>query len=306
MSSRFPTIPPTFPYRSETSFVPYNAKIPLVLNSAAKSYGTNQAASFQFNPSLAGLLAVECFSFTTYNVFPNIVTYSALHGIGNELAFTFTPAYTTGPSTCIFPQGRWICNQGTLTNVEVRAGPALPNDIRYYMINHFLSTAGVGSDALLSVTLDYVSGKLTLVWNSAFSAVTWVTVAGSIQYTLAAQLGFDGINGSSNMTGVNIPNLGGPTSIGISLSEGTLENDVSVIGTGERKQWMWIIPVNVPYGGYLYYEPFNLSTLLTRSNSKPLNSFTVTFYDTGSGLPLVVDNNVPWELRLWAMVNTRP
>jgi len=288
-----------FPFRSDATFLPAGTTVELLLKSQDRAEGSPlNDALFLLNPVVPNVQAVSFGFFSFYNMFPNIVS----RGKSNILGINGPPGV---PATIEFPEGRWVCGFGSVTNTQVRGDSANSNlnDVRWHLIRHALG-ATTGDDAILSVTLDPVSGILIIDWNPTYVGVGDIAVNPAAG-TLFSQLGFTtttttaGSPGGAEWVGSRPLNLGDPVSIALSSNIGELSTaDIYQSGPQSRTNYFAIVPINSAPNTINYFEPVNPVTFLTLRNSRPLISLRVQIIDPVTGQLVPMSSVQQWQCKM--------
>ncbi len=293
------------PYRSETQ--PSDSSVQVLIKSQERKSGSLNDATFFLTPPLPGLQSITFEWFSLFNLFPNIKDQqTVLTGVpDNKLAFIPTaPAPVTSVT---FPEGRYLCGFGTVTNTQVRnADASTPgtnlNDIRWFLIRA-CEGAAAADDVILAVNLNPATGLLSIQWNPVYVSIENDPGTGS----LWSQLGFaEGVAGLT-WTATRVLNLGDPLSIALCSNAGELTNE-SLISTGpssSRNNWFAVIPIQSAPNTFSYFEPYTPLRISTRLSSRPLISFNIQIRDpvTGHLVPMSASQN--WQLMLRCQVSSR-
>ena len=296
-----------FPKDADNVFLPAGRQVELILKSEDRVPGTAiNDALFYLNPPIYGVQSVGLGSFTMFNLFPNITaTTRVLTGApDNVLAVT---ADAPVPAQVVFPEGRWQCGLGRVTNAMVREDNSTNlNDIRYFLLRSYLQDAAE-DDCLWAATLDPVTGLLKLEWNPAYTAVNPIVV-NPLGGSLWKKLGFTNTTttlGSPNDSvwqATNVLDLGDPLSVAIQSQFGQLNtNSVfqsASLGGSSRTNYIAVVPITVPPYGVVYYEPYTSLSFSTMRNSRPLTDVRVQFINPVTQEFVVMSPQQQWQLKL--------
>ncbi len=167
-------------------------------------------------------------------------------------------------------------NAGTVTYTEASSYP-LSNNLLYVILNWF-------SGALLSLTVLPQSGGINWTWDPATGGVTSTDVPSFFQL-----VGSTGFSWTSNDQPID---LSGVKTIGVIIPDISFQNSKSnVVGI---PNYFTTVPVNVPYGSVLAYEP-SREDISWFGSSKDISVLRIQLVDTNTNvvLPLVSE---------WSMV----
>ena len=289
-----------FPSRSDVPFLLSGTTVELLLKSQDRQLGSAlNDAQFFLNPVIPNVQAVSLGFFSFYNMFPNIV---ADVNRGNVLGLD-GPAGV--PPTIEFPEGRWVCGFGTVTHTQVRGDAANSNlnDIRWHLIRQALG-ATTADDAMTSVTLDPVTGRLTIEWNATLVGAGDIAVNPATG-TLYSQLGFTdttttaGSPGGTLWVGSRALNLGDPVSIALRSNVGELStSNIYQSGSQSRTDYFAVIPINAVLNAINYFEPVNPVTFSTLRTSRPLTSIHIQIVDPVTGQLMPMSPVQQWQCKV--------
>jgi hypothetical protein len=206
-----------------------------------------------------------------------------------------------------------------VTNVDVRAvdtaagAPSINlNDIRYFLIRSF-EGAVVADDAIVAVTLDPVTGLLTIQWNSTYTAGGTTPITnnaappdGTGTSTIWQQLGFTATvttGAGVAWTAVNVLDLGDPLSIALSgyVGQNSITNIVTSMrptSGGSRSNYFAVVPINSSPNAINYYEPYEPVTIFTAGSGNALIDVQIAIVDPVTDAFVPMSAQQQWQLKL--------
>ena len=298
-----------YPRTSDSVFMPGGRQVELLLKSQDRVDGTAiNDAYFYLNPPIYGVQSVSLGSFSMFNLFPNITaTTRVVAGVpDNVLAVT---ADEDVPAQVVFPEGRWQCGLGRVTNIMVRDDNSINlNDIRYFLLRAYLQDAPE-DDCLWAAALDPVTGTLKLEWNPAYTTVDPIVV-NPLGGSLWQKLGFTsttttlGSVGNAVWQATNVLDLGDPLSVALQSQFGQLttnsvfQSSRAATNGSTRSNYIAVVPITVPPYGIAYYEPYTPLAFSTMRNSRPLSDVRIQIIDPVSQQFVVMSPQQNWQLKL--------
>jgi hypothetical protein len=265
-------------------------------------------AHFTFQPPIPNVQSIRFGWFQMYNLFPNIQEDE------NVLAvFQAGVPPVAFPASVVFPVGRWVCGLGRVTNVDVRTvdtaagAPSIYlNDIRYFLIRSF-EGAVIADDAIVAVTLDPVTGLLSIQWNATYTAAgaTPITNDPALS-TIYAQLGFPATVTTGvgvTWTATSVLDLGDPLSVALSgyVGQNSITNIVTSMGPargGSRSNYFAVIPINSPPNAINFYEPYEPVTIFTAGSGNALIDVQIAIVDPVTDALVPMSAQQQWQLKL--------
>ena len=288
------------PSRSDLPFLPAGTTVELLSKSQDRQQGSAlNDAYFTLNPIVPNVQAISLGFFAFYNMFPNIASSP---NNSNILGITGPEGV---PPTIEFVEGRWASGFGTVTNTQVRgdSGNSNLNDVRWYLIRQALG-ATTEDDAILSDTLDPVTGILTIDWSPTYVGVDDIAVNPAAG-TLYSQLGFTattttaGSPEGTQWVGSMALNLGDPVSIALRSNIGELSTaDIYQTGPRSRTNDFAVVPINAVPNSINYFEPVNPVTFNTLRNSRPLTSIQIQIVDPVTGQLMPMSSIQQWQCKV--------